>query len=85
MDSRLLQADELGVCLGIVAGLPIWEAQPVSRHQKAINRIRASIATVDEAGCGCIHVAEVHVRRDGVAHPVSPVTITFDCGCVVSV
>ena len=30
----LLQANELGIRLEIVNGLPIWEAQPVYRHQK---------------------------------------------------
>ena len=35
----LLQASELGIRLEIVNGLPIWEAQPVYRHQKHIERI----------------------------------------------
>ena len=35
----LLQASELGIRLEIINGLPIWEAQPVYRHQKHIERI----------------------------------------------
>ncbi len=62
MDSRLLTAEQLGVRLEIVGGLPIWEAQPLYRHQKAVDRIRASIRPRDgDAGCGCVHVADVYV------------------------
>lgn len=61
----LLRADELGVRLEIVRGLPLWEAQPVVRHQRAIDRIRSSIQappSMDEQGCGCVHLADVYVR-----------------------
>jgi hypothetical protein len=67
MDSRFLRAEELGIRLEIVKGLPIWEAQPVYRHQKAIDRIRETIEPApDPSGsakpaCGCIHVADVYV------------------------
>src|SRR5437899_2691294 len=43
MDWRYLQADELGVRLEMVGGLPIWEPHPVYKHQKAVDRIRATI------------------------------------------
>ena len=60
---RLVRADELGVRLEIVGGLPIWEASPVLRHQKAVDRIRSSITPIDEQkiGCGCHHYADVYV------------------------
>ncbi|HWP00205.1 MAG TPA: Uma2 family endonuclease [Methylococcus sp.] len=61
MDPRLLTADELGVRLEIVGGIPLWEAQPVYKHQKAIDRIRATIEPVTAGGCGCIHVSDVYV------------------------
>ena len=61
MDSRLLQAEELGVKLEIVNGLHIWEAQPVYKHQKAVDRIRDSIEAIDKATCECIHAADVYV------------------------
>lgn len=63
---RLMQADELGIRLEVVGGLPIWEASPVLRHQEAVDRIRASIqqsATGSSSGqrCACYHAADVYV------------------------
>ena len=62
MDSLLLRAEELGIRLEFVAGLPIWEASPVMRHQVAIDRIRSSIRPFGEDNCHCIHVADVYVQ-----------------------
>lgn len=63
MDPRLLAAAELGIRLEIVRGLPLWEAQPVWKHQKAVDRIRASIRRPEEgAGCSCEHIADVYVQ-----------------------
>ncbi len=64
MDPVFVRAEELGVRLEIVQGLPIWEAAPVYKHQKAVDRIRAAIQppkTTHEDGCGCIHVADVYI------------------------
>jgi Uma2 family endonuclease len=61
MDSRLLQAEELGIKLEIVNGLPLWEAQPVYRHQRAVDRIRSTITPVTAIACQCIHIADVYV------------------------
>jgi hypothetical protein len=59
---RLLSANELGVRLEIVGGIPLWEAQPVYKRQKAVDRIRAGIqARKDSDACACIHVADVYV------------------------
>ena len=33
MNPNLLTANELGVRLEIVAGIPLWEAQPLYKHQ----------------------------------------------------
>jgi Uma2 family endonuclease len=49
MDPVFLRADELGIRLEIVGGLPIWEAYPVYKHQKAIDLIRATIEKVPQA------------------------------------
>jgi Uma2 family endonuclease len=48
----------------MVGGLPIWEAQPVLRHQRAVDRIRDSIKPTSstEDGCGCIHVADIYIQ-----------------------
>lgn len=66
MERRLLQAHELGIRLEIVAGLPIWEPHPVLKHQRAVDRIRASIEPLSmepgqHAGCGCVHAGDVYV------------------------
>jgi Uma2 family endonuclease len=63
MDPNFLRADELGVRLEIVGGLPIWEAHPVYKHQKAVDRVRASIKPSDPKNpvCECVHVADVYV------------------------
>ena len=67
MDDRFLRADELGIRLEIVGGLPIWEPYPVYKHQKAIDRIRATIAAsaageARDQPCGCVHTSDVYIR-----------------------
>jgi Uma2 family endonuclease len=66
MDPKLLRAEELGVRLEIVQGLPIWEPYPLYKHQKAVDRIRASIsragaADAQNSECLCVHAADVYV------------------------
>lgn len=66
MDSKFLRAEELGIRLEIVKGLPIWEPYPVYKHQKAIDRIRATIVIADassgrEHRCSCVHTSDVYV------------------------
>ena len=66
MDKLFLHADELGIRLEIVGGLPIWEAKPVVKHQRAIDRIRGSIRRKPdlqgvEESCGCVHLSDVYV------------------------
>ncbi len=63
MDSQFLQAEELGIKLEIVNGLPVWEASPVMRHQMAVDRIRESIKHSETAeNCDCFHVADIYVQ-----------------------
>ena len=64
MDSIFLTAEQLGIRLEIVQGLPIWEASPLPIHQKAVDRIRATIAPpVDkDNSCECCHLADVYVK-----------------------
>ena len=67
MDPTFLRAEEFGVRLEIVAGLPIWEPHPIYKHQKAVDRIRATIrkgavsAEVEQEAGECIHTADVYV------------------------
>lgn len=61
--STLLRADEVGIRLEIVRGLPLWEAQPVVRHQRAIDRIRSTIRATPPTGeHDCVHLADIYVR-----------------------
>ncbi len=64
MDSLLLRSEELGIRLEIVNGLPVWEASPVIRHQKAVDRIRDSIKKSEENNnsCDCFHVADIYIQ-----------------------
>ena len=61
MDPKFLRAEELGIRLEIVGGLPIWEAHPGYKHQKAVDRIRATITPSTEGGCACVHAADVYI------------------------
>ena len=68
----LLQASELGIRLEIVNGLHIWEAQPVYRHQKHIERIVQGITKTDciPSECDCIHAVDVYIQfPNGLKRP----------------
>ncbi|HSK72768.1 MAG TPA: Uma2 family endonuclease [Pyrinomonadaceae bacterium] len=64
MNPQFLSAEELGIKLEIAGKLKIWEASPVYKHQKEIDRIRASFKkpTDEETDCACIDVADVYVQ-----------------------
>jgi Uma2 family endonuclease len=63
MLAQLLTAEQLGVRLEIVGGLPVWEASPVWRHQKAVDAIRATIRSANQTEqCSCVHAADVYVK-----------------------
>lgn len=69
IDSRLLTADQLGIRLEVVNGLSIWEAQPLYKHQKAVERIAQSIRKPAE-GCACVHAMDVYVQfPNGLKRP----------------
>lgn len=60
----LERANEAGVRLEIVGGLPLWEAFPNRRHQQTVDRIRATITPLgaSASGCLCMHIADVYIR-----------------------
>ena len=71
-DSSILAAvqaaDEAGIKIEMVGGLPVWESMPTARHQRAVYAIQRSIAprNTQEGGCGCVSYADVLVRfEDG--------------------
>lgn len=64
---QFLRADEeLGLKLELTAGWPTWEFAPSVRHQRLIDRIRASIKpapkTGSHSGGGCVHLADVYIQ-----------------------
>ncbi|MBI3653242.1 MAG: Uma2 family endonuclease [Acidobacteria bacterium] len=67
MDAKFLRANELGIRLEMVGGLPIWEPQPIYKHQKAIDRIRATIEKIptstsnENEVCECVHTSDVYI------------------------
>jgi len=61
MNQEMLRAEELGVKLEIAGNLAIWEASPVYKHQKAVDRIRDSIQRSGADQCECVDVADVYV------------------------
>jgi len=70
MDPRFLAAAELGIRLEVVNGLPIWEAQPVYRHQKAVRRIVDSIARSPQHDCACVCAEDVYIQfANGLKRP----------------
>ncbi len=71
IDPQLLQANELGIRLEIVNGLAIWEAQPLYRHQKHVERISGSIRAADDAvHCACVHAMDVYIQfPNGLKRP----------------
>lgn len=64
MNPQLLNAEDLGVRLEIAGNLPIWEASPLYKHQKEVDRIRDSIkkAETKENSCECVDAADVYVQ-----------------------
>lgn len=70
LQQLVLRSDELGVRLELVNGLAIWEAQPLYRHQKHVERIAASIAPSDGGACGCVHALDVYIQfPNGLKRP----------------
>ncbi len=61
--ATLLAADEIGLRLEVVNGLPTWEVHPGFRHQKTVDEIRQTLRRQgDAAACGCFHYADVYVQ-----------------------
>ena len=64
------RAEQAGVKLEIVDGLPMWEGFPAVRHQREVFRIQQTIrriaasvqTTADDSPCGCFHYSDIYVR-----------------------
>jgi Uma2 family endonuclease len=57
-------ADEAGIRLEIVEGVPTWEALPNLKHQETIDRLRQTLKTTDQGigGCACLHYSDLHIK-----------------------
>jgi len=56
-------ADEAGIKLEIVEGVPTWEAWPATRHQVILQRIHESIRVGKSgADCGCRAIHDIYIR-----------------------
>lgn len=64
LEAMIERADQAGVRLEIVGGVPMWEAFPAVKHQEAVDRIRATLKVSDAAqtGCGCFHYADIYIQ-----------------------
>jgi Uma2 family endonuclease len=72
VSTKITDLDQLlregAIRLEITGGGPTWEAFPGSRHQRAIDRIRASIKPLPQSGgaCECSHLSDVLISfKDG--------------------
>ncbi len=57
-------ADNAGIRLEIIEGLPVWEMLPNLTHQKTIDRVRDSFKHAEHinGGCECLHYADLHIK-----------------------
>jgi Uma2 family endonuclease len=63
METFIALAENAGVKIELVAGVPTWEAFPGSRHQLAVQRIERSIEPIpDRDSCGCFELADTYIR-----------------------
>ena len=59
-EEAIRRADEAGLRLEVIDGVPIWETSPVKRHQSASFRIQSSIQKTGT--CECAHYADVYIE-----------------------
>lgn len=64
LEAMIERADQAGVRLEIVGGVPMWEAFSAVKHQETIDRIRATIqaSAPADSGCGCFHYADIYIQ-----------------------
>lgn len=64
IEDMFLVADDAGIRLEIIDGLPVWEALPNLTHQKTIDRIRATFAPSQSLNGGCeyLHYSDLHIK-----------------------
>lgn len=62
-DAMEYAAEQAGIKLEYVGGLPVWEAMPVYRHQRKVVAICASVRAGrdDGEGCACLAVPDLSI------------------------
>lgn len=57
-------ADNAGIRLEIIEGLPVWEMLPNLTHQETIDRVRDSFKHSEHVngGCQCLHYSDLHIK-----------------------
>lgn len=63
-EALMLAAEQIGIKLEYVGGIPVWEAMPNVKHQRAVDRVRASLRRRPgtDLGCSCIHYNDILIR-----------------------
>jgi Uma2 family endonuclease len=65
LEDLFQRADDIGIRLEIIGGLPVWERHPNMTHQLAIDRIRETITSLPSQNgrrCACFHLADLHLK-----------------------
>ena len=72
VSTKIIDLDQLlsegAIRLEITGGVPTWETSPGARHQRVIDRIRASIKPLpgSDKACECAHLSDVLIQfKDG--------------------
>jgi hypothetical protein len=83
IEELILQTDAYGapVRLECVRGRMKWEASPASRHQKTVDRIRATLAPKPgyTPGCGCFSLGDTLIRFPDPDHSLKRPDIAIFC------
>jgi Uma2 family endonuclease len=65
LEDLFQRADDIGIRLEIIGGLPVWETHPNLTHQETIDRIRQSVKPSPSRNghaCACLHYADLHIK-----------------------
>ncbi len=64
------EANEIGIRLSVVGGIPVWEPTPFLRHQQTVARVENSIRPNPNGGgtCAGFHAADVGIRFADGSH-----------------
>jgi Uma2 family endonuclease len=61
-DYLVREAESINVKLEVIAGVTVWEASPVYKHQLATKRIAASLKPLPDSNCACIETQDTYFK-----------------------